>query len=235
MTNVNISDRRRQELAELLSKLDIPMTRIELLQEALTHSSYRSDHPGTLDYERLEFFGDAVLKFVVSEYLFERFASYPEGQLTEIRAVLVSDRSLAEMAQALDLGRYVLIGRRGSLKPSIVACAMEAIFGAIYLDSGLPHVQNLIVRYLGAKASEIHENASSENYKAQLQHLSQAHARGTPVYTLVERQGPAHDPIFIVNVAVAEQVLAEGTGRSKKEAEQAAAKAALIKLNGEMN
>ncbi len=230
MTGSTISPKRIKELDKLLNELGVICGRMALLEEALTHSSYAAENPGLLHNERLEFFGDSVLKFVVSEYLLERFPSYDEGNLSEIRAVLVSGKTLAEVAEKHKLGRYILTGRRVSLKPSILAGAMEAVLGAIYLDSGLMQVQNLIIRLFGSQATAVDRDEFKENYKAQLQEWTQGRAEGIPIYSVVNTAGPAHDPLFTVSVAVAETVAGTGSGHSKKDAEQAAAKEALMQL-----
>ncbi|MBI4532520.1 MAG: ribonuclease III [Candidatus Melainabacteria bacterium] len=230
MNATPIPTKRLKQLDELLAKLGIPCGKMGLLNEALTHSSHAAENPGLADNERLEFFGDAVLKFVISEYLLERFPSYDEGRLTEIRSVLVSSNTLATLANQFDLGKYTLVGRRVSMRPSILACTMEAILGAIYLDSGLTYVQNLIVRLLGSQTTDVDRDAVKDNYKAQLQELTQAQAQGVPQYAVVTVDGPAHEPVFNVTVSVANVVLGAGSGSSKKAAEQAAARQALAKL-----
>src|SRR6185369_16763470 len=128
---VTLTAKRLKELDRLCEKLGIAFGRLGLLNEALTHSSYASEHPGVKDYERLEFFGDAVFKFVISEYLLERFPEYDEGELSEIRAAVVSDKSLAEVANSLNVGKHILLGTRVQLRPSITARSMEAIIGAV--------------------------------------------------------------------------------------------------------
>lgn len=230
MTGSIISTKRLRELDKLLNDLGILCGRMALLEEALTHSSYAAENADCSHNERLEFFGDSVLKFVISEYLLERFPAYNEGKLSEIRAVLVSGKTLAEVADKHKLGRYILTGRRVSLKPSILAGAMEAVLGAIYLDSGLMQVQNLIIRLFGAQATAVDRDDVKENYKAQLQEWTQSRAEGIPLYAVVNTEGPAHDPIFSVSVSVGGEVTGTGSGHSKKDAEQAAAKDALAKL-----
>lgn len=230
MTGSTISQKRLRELDKLLGELGVLCGRMGLLEEALTHSSYAAENPGYTHNERLEFFGDSVLKFVISEYLLERFPGYDEGKLSEIRAVLVSGKTLAEVADRYKLGRYILTGRRVSLKPSILAGAMEAVLGAIYLDSGLMQVQNLIIRLFGAQATAVDRDDVKENYKAQLQEWTQSRAEGIPIYAVVSMEGPAHDPIFSVSVSVGEKVAGNGSGHSKKDAEQSAARDALVNL-----
>lgn len=225
-----IQKKRLQLLDELLARLGVSCGKMILIEEALTHSSHAAEHPGMPDNERLEFFGDAVLKFVISEYLFERFASYDEGQLTEIRAVLVSSATLAEVANELNLGKYILVGKGVQIRQSILGDSMEAILGAIYFDSGLTLVQTLIVKLLGARATAVDRDTVKDNYKAQLQELTQSQSKGVPAYAVVSTEGPAHNPIFAVSVSVNDTVVGNGTGHSKKTAEQAAAKEALEKL-----
>jgi len=229
MTNP-ITPKRLKLLDELLSKLSVDCGRMSLLNDALTHSSWAAENPGQPDNERLEFFGDSVLKFVVSEYLLERFPEYNEGQLTEIRAVLVSAKTLGDVAASLNLGKYILVGRRVPMRPSILARSMEAILGAIYLDSGLIHVQNLIIRLFGSQATAVDRDEVKDNFKAQLQELTQSLHQGIPVYAVLGVEGPAHDPLFNVSVSVEGNLVGSGQGRSKKEAEQTAAKAALAQL-----
>lgn len=225
-----LSARRLKELDELLGKLHVSCGRMVLINEALTHSSYTQEHPGSSDYERLEFFGDAVLKFVISEYLIDRFPDYNEGQLTEIRAVLVSDKVLGEIARTIGLDRYILLGRQVQMRPSIMAHALEAMLGAIYQDQGLFHVQNVIVRLFGAHATEIDRDEAKQNFKAQLQEYTQARGQGLPAYTVLSTDGPPHAPTFSIAVSVAGEALATGSGTSKKEAEQEAARSAMEKL-----
>ena len=225
-----LSQKRIKELDELQSKLGINCGRMTLLNEALTHSSYTAEHPGFTDFERLEFFGDAVLKFVVSEYLIDRFPEYSEGQLTEIRAVLVSDKVLGEIARSIGLDRYILLGRQVQMRPSIMAHALEALLGAMYQDQGLFHVQVLIVRLFGSHATEIDRYEAKQNFKAQLQEYTQARGQGLPAYTVLHTDGPAHAPVFSIAVSIQGEVLATGTGASKKEAEQEAASKAMEKL-----
>jgi ribonuclease-3 len=230
MDSATVTGTRLRQLDELLGKLGISLGRMQLLEEALTHSSWSAENPGNQHNERLEFFGDPVLKFVVSEYLMERFPDYDEGQLSEIRSVLVSSKTLYEAGEKLGLGKYIKTGRRVSIKSSIVARSMEAILGAVYFDAGLFTVQNLIIRLLGAQATSVDRDETKENYKAALQEYTQARNQGVPVYKVVDTEGPAHSLKFTVAVSVGEVELGVGSGSSKKEAEQAAAKIAFTEL-----
>lgn len=225
--NNSLNPKRVKELEQLCHKLGVLFGRLAVLNEALTHSSFAAESPGSRDYERLEFFGDSVLRFVVSEYLLERFPDYDEGQLTAIRSVLVSDKTLAEIAQDFGLSKYILLGRQVQMRPSIMARSMEAIFGAVYNDLGLFEVQNLVLRLFGSRATDVDKDEAKDNFKAQLQEYSQGGGQGVPVYTVEKMEGPPHEPIFSVSVAIEGKILASGSGTTKKAAEQMAAKAAV--------
>lgn len=200
------------------------------MDQALTHSSYVHDHKESSDYERMEFFGDAVLKFVVSEYLFQTYASYDEGRLTEIRAVLVNANTLQVVADFFDLKRYVLAAPGIPLRSSMLGRAMEALLGAIYLDQGMPVASRFIVEHFCSRADAVDRDQIKDNYKAQLQQLTQARAQGVPNYSVVKVDGPPHNPVFTVSVAVENKPIAEAIGKSKKSAEQEAAKLAYLQL-----
>jgi ribonuclease-3 len=214
-----IQPRRLKELDQLCVALGVTFGRMHILNEALTHSSYAAEHTGVKDYERLEFFGDAVLKFVISEYLLERFPDYDEGQLTEIRSVLISDKTLGELAKNINLGKYILLGKQVQMRSSIMAQSLEAVLGAIYTDLGIIQSQNFIVRFFGNLATNVDRDDVKDNFKAELQEYTQAKAQGIP-----------HEPTYSVSVAVTGNVIASGSGKSKKSAEQEAAKAALALL-----
>jgi ribonuclease-3 len=225
-----IQPRRLKELDQLCVALGVTFGRMHILNEALTHSSYAAEHTGVKDYERLEFFGDAVLKFVISEYLLERFPDYDEGQLTEIRSVLISDKTLGELAKNINLGKYILLGKQVQMRSSIMAQSLEAVLGAIYTDLGIIQSQNFIVRFFGNLATNVDRDDVKDNFKAELQEYTQAKAQGIPLYAVVNVDGPPHEPTYSVSVAVTGNVIASGSGKSKKSAEQEAAKAALALL-----
>jgi ribonuclease-3 len=225
-----IQPRRLKELDQLCAALGVTFGRMHILNEALTHSSYAAEHQGVKDYERLEFFGDAVLKFVISEYLLERFPDYDEGQLTEIRSVLISDKTLGELAKNINLGKYILLGKQVQMRSSIMAQSLEAVLGAIYTDLGIIQSQNFIVRFFGNLATNVDRDDVKDNFKAELQEYTQAKAQGIPMYSVVNVDGPPHEPMYSVSVAVTGNVIASGSGKSKKAAEQEAAKAALAVL-----
>jgi ribonuclease-3 len=229
----SLNSRRVKELDQLSERLGVAFGRMHLLNEALTHSSSAAEQPGVKDYERLEFFGDAVLKFVISEYLLERFPDYSEGQLTEIRSVLVSDKVLAELATSLNLSKYILLGKQVQMRPSIMAQSLEAIIGAVYTDLGLFQTQHLVVKLFGNQATAIDRDDIKDNFKAELQEYTQARSQGIPTYTVMQVDGPPHDPIFSVSVSIEGKDLASASGKSKKQAEQEAAKIALGIVTGQ--
>jgi ribonuclease-3 len=226
-----LTPKRSKELEQLCARLGVHFGRMGLLHEALTHSSFSAENPGATDYERLEFFGDAILKFVISEYLLERFPEYDEGELSQIRAVLVSDKNLAELASGLNLSKYILLGRQLQMRPSIMAESFEALIGAVYIDLGLIHVQNMVVRMFGNSATAVDRDEFKDNYKGELQEVAQGKGQGHPVYVVDRLDGPAHDRLFHITVSIQGQVLGSGSGTSKRAAEQEAARAALIALN----
>lgn len=209
-----------------------------LLEEALRHSSYANEHRGAnvFSNERLEFLGDSVLGFVTAEYLFAKHPTAPEGDLTRIRALLVCEDSLHEVAQRLKLGNYLKLGHGeescgGRTRPSILADATEAVFAAVYLDGGITAARELIHRVLLDKEREEAAEEKRRDYKTKLQELVQRTPNQVLTYQLLGEQGPDHDKVFTFEVLLNGAVAGVGEGRSKKEAEQMAAKDALEKWN----
>ncbi len=225
-----ISSERRNLLGKLEAMFGIKFSNLAVLDEALTHSSYVFDHKELHDYERLEFFGDAVLKFVVSEYLFEKYPQYDEGKLTEIRAVLINATTLEEVSRQFTLENFMLISRGIAVRSSMLAQSMEAILGAIYLDKGLEGSRVFIREHFCTRAEAVDRDKIKNNYKAKLQQFTQARAQGVPQYEVMQVDGPPHDPMFTVSVSIEKRKLAQGSGRSKKTAEQEAAKVAFGQL-----
>ena len=223
----------------LEEKLGYTFKNKALLENALQHSSYANEHrnAGTRSNERLEFLGDAVLGVVTADYLYRRHPDLPEGDLTRIRAALVCEESLHEVARSLGLGRHLRLGRGeeqggGRERPSILADATESVFAAVYLDGGIGAASALIHRVLlDAEREEVVEERRRD-YKTALQELVQRTPGRTITYQLVEETGPDHCRVFVMEVSVDGRVAGRGEGRSKKEAEQAAAKEALEKLKG---
>ncbi len=208
-----------------------------LLQAALYHSSYANEHRGSgaESNERLEFLGDSVLGFVTAEYLFARHPNMPEGDLTRIRAALVCEKSLHEVALRLGLGEHLKLGRGeeqggGRQRPSILADATEAVFAAVYLDGGMAAASALIHRVLLDCQKEEVVEEKRRDYKTALQELVQRSANGELHYRMVREYGPDHNKTFVAEALVDGRSVSTGEGRSKKEAEQMAAKAALETL-----
>lgn len=223
----------------LESAMDYRFSDRRLLIEALTHRSFLNEacDAEVRDNERLEFFGDAVLGFFISRELLARFPDSREGELTRLRATLVDKESLARFASALGLGRYLRVGRGeersgGREKHSILADACEALLGALYLDGGEDPVKRLLLRHF-APLLETEAWSVTRDYKTELQELAQARYGTTPRYELEVVAGPDHERHFTVAVMVGGQRLATGSGRSKKEAEQAAAEISLGQLLAE--
>ena len=205
----------------------------ELLGEALNHSSYANEHRGSriLSNERLEFLGDSILGFVTAEHLFKTYPDLPEGDLTRIRAALVCEQSLYEVALELNLGAYLKLGRGeeaggGRERQSILADAVEAVFAAVYLDSAMASVSELIHRVLLDRSDKgvVEER---KDYKTALQELVQREEGRTLTYQMTGESGPDHNKTFTFRVLVNGEAVGEGAGHSKKEAEQAAARDAL--------
>ena len=221
----------------LEEKLGYRFTNRAFLENALTHSSYANEHRagGLRSNERLEFLGDSVLGFVTAEFLFTRHPESPEGDLTRIRAALVCEQSLYEVAQRLGLGQYLKLGRGeeaggGRERTSILADAVEAVFAAVYLDGGIEAASALIHRcLLDAEKEEVVEERRRD-YKTELQELVQRRSNQTLQYELVSASGPDHAKVFTSRVLLNGQPIGKGQGHSKKEAEQAAAHAGLTTL-----
>ena len=224
-------------MQELEKKLNYTFRDPGLLGEALSHSSYANEHrsAGLRSNERLEFLGDSVLGFVTAEFLFLQHPDLPEGDLTRIRAALVCEQSLYEVARKLDLGRYLKLGRGeeaggGRERTSILADATEAVFAAVYLDGGIGAASTLIHRVLlDAEKEEVVEERRRD-YKTALQELVQRQAGQELSYRMAGERGPDHAKTFVAEVLLNGTSVGTGSGHSKKEAEQAAAKAALAAL-----
>ena len=201
------------------------------LEVALTHSSYANEVKHQLKYnERQEFLGDAVLSIIVSDYLFNNY-TVPEGELTKLRAAIVCEKSLDVMANKIHLGEYLRLGRGeemtgGRTRPSIIADAFEALIAAIYLDSGIESARAFVLPFV-TEMLEHEDSLSFKDYKTIVQEIIQQNPEEKLVYKLVGEKGPDHDKRFVVDVMLNSNVIGKGEGRSKKNAEQMAAKEAL--------
>ena len=222
-------------IKELEAAIGYRFQNITLLQNALTHSSYANErwHNSLLSNERLEFLGDSILGMVVAQYLYANFPDRPEGELTRMRADMVCETSLANIAARLNLGEHLLLGHGeerfgGRNRASILADAVESVIAAAFLDGGMDAAADIITRFVlcDVPVTKLH----NADYKTALQELVQQKKNQTLCYRLVGESGPDHDKVFVAQVLLNDQVVGEGTGSSKKRAEQDAARIALEQL-----
>lgn len=203
-----------------------------LLKTALTHSSYANENKLSRDNERLEFLGDSVLGFVTAEYLFSQYKTRPEGELTKLRAAVVCEKSLFKFAEKISLGKFIYMGKGeehsgGRNRPSIVSDAFEAVIAAMYIDGGIEAVKPYILEFI---AEAVKREASFKDNKSLLQEEIQKNKGNSIIYEELAEFGPDHDKTFSFAVKLNGEVIGTGEGRSKKEAEQAAAGNALLSL-----
>lgn len=210
-----------------------------LLRHAVVHRSFLNEHlePGWETYERLEYLGDAFLDWVVADELYRRYPAYDEGDLTRARAALVQGRTLAEVARSIGLGEYLYLGQGeeasgGRQRRSNLAGALEAVLGAVVLDRGPQVGRDLVMHWLGPRLEQLGSRGAARDPKSALQELAQGKGQSLPEYTVVEERGPAHARRFTVRVELTGELVGEGSGRRKIEAEQAAAAQALERLRG---
>ncbi|MGN1080848.1 MAG: ribonuclease III [Acutalibacteraceae bacterium] len=204
----------------------------KLLENALSHSSYANEkHTSRGSNERLEFLGDSVLSLVTADYLYHHYSHIPEGELTKLRASLVCEQALYSFASSLNLGDYLLLGKGermtgGNKRPSILADAFEAVIASIYLDGGIDEARKFILSFI---VPEIEQKrpAKFEDYKTLLQEIIQQNPDEMVEYRVTGESGPDHDKTFTVEVTLNHNVIGRGNGKSKKDAEQKAAKEAL--------
>lgn len=226
---------RRRDLLTLCDTLHIHMDDLNLLNTALTHTSYAHEakgQPKPTHSERIEFLGDSVLGLVVSSYMYRRFPKMDEGELTKLRAYLVCEASLSKYARIIGLGQYILLGKGelvsgGRERNSILADAFESVVGAYYLDQGLEKVENYILDLMKAELEMMAQHGLNRDYKTRLQEIVQKDGVAEIVYQLLDAKGPDHDKIFDTAVLINGVISGNGSGKSKKEAEQNAAKKAL--------
>ncbi len=221
----------KTDLKELQNKLDYQFKNEELLLRALSHSSYANENHETCagSNERLEFLGDSVLGFITAENFFTNYTKFPEGELTKLRANMVCEKSLAGFAREINLGEYLLLGKGevvtgGRNRPSIQADAFEAVIAAIYLDGGMESARKFVLHYID---EAIKKHQSIKDYKTILQEVVQKNPGEIIEYVLVGESGPDHDKRFEVEVHLNSNVIGKGIGKSKKRAEQEAAREAL--------
>ena len=207
----------------------------EYILEALTHSSYSNENKSYSFNERLEFLGDSVLGIVISDYLFKNEKELPEGELTKLRANIVCEESLSDVAKEINLGRHILLGRGeeatgGRERASILADAFEAVIAAIYLDGGIEDAKLFVLDHMKEIIQDSIKGRIFRDYKTHLQEVIQSQGESNIVYNLVEEIGPDHNKRFVMQVKLNDEVLGRGEGKSKKEAEQSAAKQALRRM-----
>ncbi|MBQ3049244.1 MAG: ribonuclease III [Oscillospiraceae bacterium] len=218
-------------MKELQKVIDYNFKDERFLTIALTHSSYANEVKGAVEYnERQEFLGDAVLSIIVSDYLFENFSQLPEGQLTKKRASLVCEKTLSDFAKTIDLGKYMYLGKGeaqtgGANRASILADAFEALIAAIYLDGGIEPAKKFVLGFVIPALEKAPKK--TKDYKTELQEVIQQNPEEKLTYVMVGESGPDHDKRFTAEVHLNSNVIGVGEGKSKKEAEQMAAKEAL--------
>lgn len=222
------------EFGQFEKKIGYEFRNKRLLEQAFTHRSYLNENreSGREHNERLEFLGDAVLELAVTEFLFAQYPTNPEGDLTAYRAALVNTVSISDAAAKLGMNDFLLLSRgeardTGRARQIILANAFEALIGAMYLDSGYPAAKDFIAKQLFYKTEEVVAKRLWQDAKSRLQEVAQEKMKVTPVYQLLDQSGPDHDRTFVVGAFLGAAKVAQGEGRSKQEAEQAAAEKAL--------
>lgn len=229
-----------KQITQLNQRLGYGFRDHHLFEEAFRHSSYVNETGNALlkDNERLEFLGDAVLDLAIGHILMDFFQEAREGDLSKYRARIVNERELYKVAKGLDLGDFICLGRGeemsgGRKKPSILADALEALVGAIYLDSGFEKTKEVVRRLFLPLLFDIKSMADIDDFKSLLQEYTQEQYKTRPEYLLVSETGPPHDKTFVVAIRIHDGIVAEGAGKSKKEAEQRAAREAFFCLKEE--
>jgi len=222
----------KQTLRQLEQLLDYQFSDVSLVEEALMHSSQAASR--LKSNERLEFFGDSVLAIVICEYLFNRFPTYLEGDLTKIKSMLVSRKTCSKLANKMGLAKFVNVGKgmatAKAMEGSISAGALESIIAAVYLDGGFEAAQKVILRIFEPAIKDADANHHQDNFKSMLQQHSQQNLSSTPTYELLDEKGPDHNKCFECAVLIGPQRFESAWGVTKKDAEQAAACKALIEL-----
>ena len=222
------------ELKKILDELKIKVD-TDLLQTALTHSSVTFENGEGENYERLEFLGDSVLKLTMSDILYKKYPDYEEGRMTKIRGILVADSMLAKLGREINISDLIIVGKsekkdHGQDKESLIACVTEAIFGAIYLSCGFEKAAEFIKYLFKNSIEEIDKHLDTYNAKAVLQEYTQGLNKDLPEYKLINEKGKAHNKTFYYEIVYRGEVLAEGSGKTKRDAQQDAAKTACEKL-----
>ncbi|MBT95795.1 MAG: ribonuclease III [Acidimicrobiaceae bacterium] len=221
-----ISDQTKH-FAKLIHKKFNNMT---LLEEALTHKSWSAENEGTGPNEKLEFLGDSVLGLIVTEHIYATYPELTEGQLSQLRSVIVGKNSLKRVAKELNLGSYLKLGN-ATVSDALLEDAIEAIIGAIYLDDGWSSAKDFVLELLGSRIDELSKK-NNEDYKSRLKMIFEKQSLAPPKYS-IQTEGPDHEKIFFATVRVGDEIVGNGQGSSKKEAEQVAAGKALKRFINE--
>ncbi len=224
-----------QRLSDIQQRIGHRFKNEELLERSLIHKSYANENRVPAHNERFEFLGDAVLGLVVSEYLMRTCPDSSEGDLSRLRAAVVSEHALAKIAREIGLGSYILLGRGeeqtgGRNKDSLLADCLEAVIASVYLDGGKDAAEGFVIRFFEEVIRKTCASRGTLDYKTELQELCQERLKQLPEYRVVSETGPDHQKQFAVELSIKGEVCGRGTGKSKKEAEQKAAKEALEKL-----
>jgi len=223
-------------LSKLEKAIDYEFKDLSLFKEALTHSSYcKKSKKEAKNNQRMEFLGDSVLELIVNEYIYRKFSTFSEGEMTKIKSVIVSTQTLTKWANNIFLGKFIILGKGEDLtggrnKSSILAGCFEALLGAIYLDGGTRKAKIFVLQFLKEEILRVIEKDFIRNYKSLLQEISQKEYKCLPDYELIKENGPDHKKLFCVNVKIKEKTYGTGFGDNKKEAEQNAAKDTLKKI-----
>ena len=220
-------NKKKSDNMNFLDKFNVQINNQELLNTALTHSSYSNEHGGS-NYERLEFLGDAVLQLITSEYFYKKY-DFQEGELSKIRASFVCEEDLAQYAKDVGIDKHIKVGngQKGNINDTIIADTFESVLGAVYLDQGFEVAKSYALKVLQPYVLEHHVFLG--DYKSRLQEMVQTDKKSLE-YRLISESGPSHDKTFVFEVVIDGIVYGKGTGKSKKEAEQQAAYDALKKV-----
>lgn len=223
-------------LSDIQQRIGYTFTTVELLERSLTHKSYANENRVPYHNERMEFLGDSVLNLIISEYLMKTSPDSTEGDLSRLRAAVVSEPALASIARELGLGTFLLLGKGedqtgGRNKDSLLADCLEALIASLYLDGGKDAAEAFVLRSFEDLLKRTCASGGTVDYKTELQELCQERLKQLPEYRIVSETGPDHQKQFEVELSVRNEVYGRGKGRNKKEAEQRAAKEALEKLS----
>jgi ribonuclease III len=233
---LQISLKRKKELKTILKKISINFRNYSLLNLALSHRSYVNEKGFDDNNEKLEFLGDSILGFVITEFLYKELPEYNEGDLARIKSFVISESTLTKIAKKIGLNKYILIGKGeetsgGRNKKTIISDAFEAFLGSYYLDSNFTKVKQLIIKLFKDEIILVVENKHEKDYKTLLQEYSQKKYKVCPIYKLTNKRGPEHDVTFFMQVLINDKIYGVGQGKSKKDAEKEAAKNAFKKIN----